>query len=161
MEMEKTCPVCGKEYGRPQEVKRHFWAKHEGIRLHCYLCDAQFSYLGDLNRHLKSIHDGIQYPCDECDQKCTTLSNLNKHKEKHHQDGLFSIGSMYQSFKKQQSAVSRKARKLRKSKSVSVAKTGESEAFSKAAVKVFHEKPKPTHEKPANQKPNLIQQPRK
>ena len=45
---------------------------------------------------------------------------------------------------------------------VSGAKTGESEAFSKAdAVKAFHEKPQPTHEKPVNQKPNVIQQPRK
>lgn len=42
------------------------------------------------------------------------------------------------------------------------AKAGESEAFSKAdAVKAFHEKPQPTHEKPVNQKPNVIQQPRK
>ena len=45
---------------------------------------------------------------------------------------------------------------------LSGAKTGESEAFSKAdAVKVFHEKPQPTHEKPVNKKPKLIQQPRK
>ena len=142
--MEKTCPVCCQEFGRPQEVKRHFRAKHEGIRLHCHLCDVQFSYLGDLNRHLKSIHEGIQYPCDECDQKFTTLSNMYRHKERKHQD-FFSIGSMFQSFKKQQSAVSRKARK---------SKSDNSKPTS-------YEKPKPTHEKPANQKPNLIQQPRK
>ena len=47
-------------------------------------------------------------------------------------------------------------------KTVSMAKTGESEAFPKAAaVKAFHEKPQPTHEKPVNQKQNVIQQPRK
>ena len=47
-------------------------------------------------------------------------------------------------------------------KTVSVAKTGESDAFPKAAaVKAFHEKPQPTHEKPVNQKPSVIQQPRK
>jgi len=44
---------------------------------------------------------------------------------------------------------------------VSGAKTGESEAFPKAAVQAFHEKPQPTHEKSVNQKPNIIQQPRK
>lgn len=38
---------------------------------------------------------------------------------------------------------------------------GESEAFPKAAVQAFHEKPQPTHEKSMNQKPNIIQQPRK
>ena len=47
-------------------------------------------------------------------------------------------------------------------KTVSLAKTGESDAFPKAAaVKAFHEKLQPTHEKPINQKPNVIQQPRK
>ena len=39
--------------------------------------------------------------------------------------------------------------------------SGEGEAFPKAAVKAFHDKPQPTHEKPVNQKPNVIQQPRK
>ena len=39
--------------------------------------------------------------------------------------------------------------------------TGESEAFPKAAVQAFHEKPMPTHEKNLSQKPNIIQQPRK
>ena len=39
--------------------------------------------------------------------------------------------------------------------------SGESEAFPKAAVQAFHEKPQPTHEKSVNQKPNIIQQPRK
>jgi len=44
---------------------------------------------------------------------------------------------------------------------VSGAKTGESEAFPRAAVQSYHEKPQPTHEKAVNQKPNIIQQPRK
>merc|ERR1711953_1049065 len=44
---------------------------------------------------------------------------------------------------------------------ISGAKTGESEAFPKAAVQAFHEKPMPTHEKNLSQKPNIIQQPRK
>ena len=39
--------------------------------------------------------------------------------------------------------------------------SGESEAFPKAAVQAFHEKPMPTHEKNLSQKPNIIQQPRK
>ena len=39
--------------------------------------------------------------------------------------------------------------------------TGESEAFPKAAVQAFHEKPMPTHEKNLSQKPTIIQQPRK
>ena len=44
---------------------------------------------------------------------------------------------------------------------VSGAKTGEGEAFPKAAVKSYHEKPQPTHEKNPVQKPTIIQQPRK
>ena len=44
---------------------------------------------------------------------------------------------------------------------VSGAKTGEGEAFPKAAVQSYHEKPQPTHEKNPVQKPNIIQQPRK
>jgi len=44
---------------------------------------------------------------------------------------------------------------------VSGAKTGEGEAFPKAAVQSYHEKPHPTHEKMAIQKPTIIQQPRK
>ena len=53
-------------------------------------------------------------------------------------------------------------RKEKETTMLSGAKTGESEVFSKAdAVKVFHEKPQPTHEKPVNQKPSVIQQPRK
>ena len=38
---------------------------------------------------------------------------------------------------------------------------GEGEAFPKAAVQSYHEKPQPTHEKTPNMKPNIIQQPRK
>lgn len=44
---------------------------------------------------------------------------------------------------------------------VSGAATGEEEAFPKEAVKAFHEKPMPTHEKTALNKPKIIQQPRK
>jgi len=44
---------------------------------------------------------------------------------------------------------------------VSGAKTGEGEAFPRAAVQAYHEKPHPTHEKSPNMKPNIIQQPRK
>merc|ERR1712156_1108889 len=44
---------------------------------------------------------------------------------------------------------------------VSGATTGEEEAFPKEAVKSFHEKPMPTHEKMAVNKPRIIQQPRK
>jgi len=44
---------------------------------------------------------------------------------------------------------------------VSGAATGEEDAFPKEAVKSFHEKPQPTHEKTALNKPRIIQQPRK
>ena len=44
---------------------------------------------------------------------------------------------------------------------VSGAATGEEEAFPKEAVKAFHEKPMPTHEKTNLNKPKIIQQPRK
>jgi len=44
---------------------------------------------------------------------------------------------------------------------VSGAKTGEGDAFPKAAVQSYHEKPHPTHEKNPIQKPTIIQQPRK
>ena len=39
--------------------------------------------------------------------------------------------------------------------------SGEGEAFPRAAVQAYHEKPHPTHEKSPNMKPNIIQQPRK
>ena len=39
--------------------------------------------------------------------------------------------------------------------------SGEGEAFPKAAVQSFHEKPMPTHEKNQVQRPTIIQQPRK
>eukprot|EP00092_Neocalanus_flemingeri_P049541 GFUD01056974.1.p1 GENE.GFUD01056974.1~~GFUD01056974.1.p1 ORF type:complete len:111 (+),score=42.19 GFUD01056974.1:66-398(+) len=44
---------------------------------------------------------------------------------------------------------------------VSGAKADEGEAFPKAAVQSYHEKPQPTFEKNHVQKPNIIQQPRK
>ena len=44
---------------------------------------------------------------------------------------------------------------------ISLCLSGESEAFPRAAVQSYHEKPQPTHEKAVNQKPNIIQQPRK
>jgi len=44
---------------------------------------------------------------------------------------------------------------------VSGAKASEGDAFPKEAVKSFHEKPQPTHEKGASQKPKVIQQPKK
>ena len=39
--------------------------------------------------------------------------------------------------------------------------SGESEAFPKAAVQSFHEKPVPTHQMGASNKPKIIQQPKK
>merc|ERR1712122_18574 len=44
---------------------------------------------------------------------------------------------------------------------VSGAKTSEDSAFPPDAVKAFHEKPMPTHDKGASHKPKVIQQPRK
>merc|ERR1711920_101422 len=44
---------------------------------------------------------------------------------------------------------------------VSGAKATEESAFPTGAVKSFHEKPIPTHDKGATQKPKIIQQPRK
>eukprot|EP00088_Acartia_fossae_P027602 TRINITY_DN28346_c0_g1_i1.p3 TRINITY_DN28346_c0_g1~~TRINITY_DN28346_c0_g1_i1.p3 ORF type:complete len:107 (-),score=52.00 TRINITY_DN28346_c0_g1_i1:243-563(-) len=44
---------------------------------------------------------------------------------------------------------------------VSGAKTGEGDAFPKEAVQSFHEKPVPTHQMGASNKPKVIQQPRK
>jgi hypothetical protein len=44
---------------------------------------------------------------------------------------------------------------------VSGAKTGESDAFPREAVKSFHEKPVPTHQMGASNKPKIIQQPKK
>lgn len=44
---------------------------------------------------------------------------------------------------------------------VSGAKASEETAFPTEAVKAFHEKPAPTHDKGASQKPKIIQQPRK
>ena len=54
-----------------------------------------------------------------------------------------------------------KAMKKSTKEIVSGAKTGEGEAFPKAAVQSYHEKPHPTHEKNPIQKPTIIQQPRK
>ena len=44
---------------------------------------------------------------------------------------------------------------------VSGAKATEEAAFPAEAVKSFHEKPMPTHDKGASHKPKIIQQPRK
>jgi len=44
---------------------------------------------------------------------------------------------------------------------VSGAKTGEEFAFPKEAVQAYHNKPEPTHEKQALNKPRIIQQPKK
>ena len=41
------------------------------------------------------------------------------------------------------------------------AAVAEDAAYPKEAVKSFHEKPQPAHEKGSNQKPKIIQQPRK
>jgi hypothetical protein len=38
---------------------------------------------------------------------------------------------------------------------------GESEAYPKEAVQAYHEKPMPTHQVGANNKPKIIQQPKK
>ena len=44
---------------------------------------------------------------------------------------------------------------------VSGAKASEEAAFPKEAVKSFHDKPQPTHDKGAMNKPKIIQQPKK
>ena len=44
---------------------------------------------------------------------------------------------------------------------ISGAKASEDAAFPKEAVKAFHDKPVPTHDKGASHKPKIIQQPKK
>ena len=44
---------------------------------------------------------------------------------------------------------------------VSGASASEDAAFPKEAVKAYHEKPMPTHDKGASNKPKIIQQPKK
>ncbi|XP_040577239.1 death-associated protein 1 [Lepeophtheirus salmonis] len=44
---------------------------------------------------------------------------------------------------------------------VSGMKTNEADAFPKEAIKAFHDKPTPTHDRGASSKPTVIQQPKK
>ncbi|XP_053622610.1 zinc finger protein ZFAT-like isoform X2 [Plodia interpunctella] len=88
----KVCVVCGREFARMNEKKRHLVehlleaaAEDRGRNrsLRCQICSAGFEKTDQFRRHMRD-HAGLPvYHCELCDKTFSDSSNFVKHKKVH------------------------------------------------------------------------------
>jgi len=88
------CSICGKEYGQPQEVTRHYRAVHESNV--CFYCDFQWGRRYEYTNHLKEHHPDvnpdialgqtvyIRKLCMYCDVEWNHSYEYKDHLREHH-----------------------------------------------------------------------------
>ena len=88
---EHECVICGKHFGRKQELKRHIYTVHEKQRNYkCENCGNAFQTEYNLRVHVESIHEEIRnYKCDDCGKAFHKKSNMKSHIETMHQKILY------------------------------------------------------------------------
>ena len=84
----KFCKICGNEFARNSDLKRHVATIHEGEKpFKCYLCDESFSVKKSLVKHVESIHKTNYEPfkCSLCDSRYSKRSTLKEHVDSVHE----------------------------------------------------------------------------
>jgi len=96
------CNVCGVEFVKYDNLRRHCREKHgiqyekpsrEEIKpsvIRCPMCGMKFRFRGSLLRHFRRVHKEthsekeLQFKCEVCDKKYVHLRNLQRHKQVQH-----------------------------------------------------------------------------
>ena len=90
----KICPVCGKQFTRFDNLRRHEKA-HEEIQLaqrewECPTCHKRYHRKRDLETHIVRIHQKLKrYQCPHCPHKSATNSDVRDHIANMHKESSF------------------------------------------------------------------------
>ena len=84
------CQICGKNFTRKSDLKRHVDSVHRGIiNFRCESCHKNFKRKSDLKRHTETIHRGsISFPCQSCGKNFSRKRDLKRHTELIHEGSI-------------------------------------------------------------------------
>lgn len=80
-----SCEICGKEFPKGIQLKRHMQIHEE--KQHCYYenCDKVFQFKASLLNHIKFHHaENTAVSCDHCGLSFPTIKHLNRHVSRQH-----------------------------------------------------------------------------
>ncbi|KAJ8901376.1 hypothetical protein NDN08_007222 [Rhodosorus marinus] len=83
-----SCDICGKQFMRDFEVKRHKVTVHQKRRdFACAECGRNFTQIGHLNEHVRVHHSGKNlHVCKVCGKKFGVKSKLRRHESAVHEN---------------------------------------------------------------------------
>ena len=75
------CPKCSYIAKQNCDLKAHFNAVHEKVRIKCELCEKDFARGPALILHRQKVHEGVDksVQCSICEQKLSSKSKLKRH----------------------------------------------------------------------------------
>ncbi|GBP33033.1 Zinc finger protein 41 [Eumeta japonica] len=76
-----VCQYCGKEFLRPNSIRRHVEICHGGHRIQCPICFKKLK--GHLSEHMRTHENSKPHECLECGQRFTQSTQLNVHRRSH------------------------------------------------------------------------------
>lgn len=91
-----VCQYCGKEFLRPNSIKRHVEICHSGFRIQCPICNKKLK--GHLTEHLRTHEKSKPHKCLDCGQRFTQSTQLTVHRRTHTGDRPFKCRICGQSF---------------------------------------------------------------
>lgn len=78
------CGVCGKDFNRPNHLKRHMTSHSADKPYSCDICTRSFSRRDHLHQHQKLHTQSGDHPCEICEKPFNRADQLAKHKAAKH-----------------------------------------------------------------------------